>query len=75
MQCDNLLYVTTSLKILLFLERYSFATIVCFLVAEHLSKVHLLVGLVVKVSTSGVEDTGFESRLRWDFSGWVIPMT
>ena len=28
-----------------------------------------LVGLVVKVSASGVEDLGFESHLRWDFSG------
>ena len=28
-----------------------------------------LVGLVVKASTSGVEDPGFESRLRRDFSG------
>ena len=27
------------------------------------------VGLVVKASTSGVEDPGFESCLRWDFSG------
>ena len=26
-------------------------------------------GLAVKVSTSGVEDPGFESRLRRDFSG------
>ena len=30
---------------------------------------HLLVGLVVKVSASGEEDPGFESRLRRDFSG------
>ena len=28
-----------------------------------------LLGLVVKASTSGEEDPGFESRLRWDFSG------
>ena len=28
-----------------------------------------LVGLVVKASASGAEDPGFESRLRWDFSG------
>ena len=28
-----------------------------------------LVGLVVKASTSGAEDPGFESRLRRDFSG------
>ena len=28
-----------------------------------------LVGLVVKVSTSGAEDPGYESRLRRDFSG------
>ena len=28
-----------------------------------------LVGLVVKASASGVEDPGFESRLRRDFSG------
>ena len=28
-----------------------------------------LVGLVVKVSASGAEDPGFESRLRRDFSG------
>ena len=27
-----------------------------------------LVGLVVKASASGVEDPGFESHLRWDFS-------
>ena len=27
-----------------------------------------LAGLVVKESTSGAEDPGFESRLRWDFS-------
>ena len=27
-----------------------------------------LVGLVVKVSSSGAEDPGFESRLRRDFS-------
>ena len=31
--------------------------------------VHHLVGLVVKVSASRAEDTGFESRLRRDFSG------
>ena len=31
---------------------------------------HRLVGLVVKASASGVEDPGFESRLRRDFSGW-----
>ena len=30
---------------------------------------HRLVGLVVKVSASGAEDPGFESRLQWDFSG------
>ena len=28
-----------------------------------------LVGLVVKASASRAEDPGFESRLRWDFSG------
>ena len=28
-----------------------------------------VVGLVVKVSDSKAEDPGFESRLRWDFSG------
>ena len=28
-----------------------------------------LAGLVVKASASGAEDPGFESRLRWDFSG------
>ena len=28
-----------------------------------------LVGLVVKASASRVEDPGFESCLRWDFSG------
>ena len=28
-----------------------------------------LVGLVVKASASRAEDLGFESRLRWDFSG------
>ena len=28
-----------------------------------------LAGLVVKTSASGAEDPGFESRLRWDFSG------
>ena len=28
-----------------------------------------LAGLVVKASTSRVEDPGFASRLRWDFSG------
>ena len=28
-----------------------------------------LVGLVIKVSASGAEDPGFESRLWWDFSG------
>ena len=26
-------------------------------------------GLVVQASASGAEDPGFESRLRWDFSG------
>ena len=31
--------------------------------------VNRLAGLVVKASASGVEDPGFESRLRWDFSG------
>ena len=30
---------------------------------------HHLAGLVVKASTSGAEDPGFESRLRQDFSG------
>ena len=30
---------------------------------------HHLVGLVVKASSSGAEDTGFESCLRQDFSG------
>ena len=28
-----------------------------------------LSGLVVKASALGAEDPGFESRLRWDFSG------
>ena len=28
-----------------------------------------LAGLVVKASASRAEDHGFESRLRWDFSG------
>ena len=28
-----------------------------------------LAGLVVNASASGAEDPGFESRLRWDFSG------
>ena len=32
------------------------------------SRVHV-VGLVVKASASRAEDPGFESRLRWDFSG------
>ena len=27
------------------------------------------VGLVVKASASGAEDSGFESHLHWDFSG------
>ena len=30
---------------------------------------HRFVGLVIKASTSGAEDPGFESRLRQDFSG------
>ena len=30
---------------------------------------HRLVGLVVKASASGAEDSGFESRLPRDFSG------
>ena len=30
---------------------------------------YCLAGLVVKVSASGAEDPGFESRLRRDFSG------
>ena len=35
-----------------------------------------LVGLVVKASTSRVEEPGFEFRLRWDFfRGQVIPVT
>ena len=34
-----------------------------------LSLPHRLVGLVVKASASRAEDPGFESRLRWDFSG------
>ena len=33
------------------------------------SFLHCLVGLVVKASSSRVEDSGFESRLRQDFSG------
>ena len=36
---------------------------------EALFFVDRLVGLVVKASASGVEDQGFESRLRRDFSG------
>ena len=28
-----------------------------------------LAGLVVRASDSGAEDPGFESHLRWDFSG------
>ena len=31
--------------------------------------VYHLVGLVVKASAWRVEDPGFESHLRWDFSG------
>ena len=31
--------------------------------------IHRLIGLVVKASTLGAEDPGFESRLRRDFSG------
>ena len=31
--------------------------------------IYSLDGLVVKVSAARVEDPGFESRLRWDFSG------
>ena len=35
-----------------------------------------LAGLVVKVSASGAQDPGFESRLRRDFfPGRVIPVT
>ena len=34
-----------------------------------------LVGLVVKASTSRAEDSEFESRLRRDFFGVVIPVT
>ena len=34
-----------------------------------------LAGLVVKASASGAEDPGFESRLRRDFPGRVIPVT
>ena len=33
------------------------------------SLLHRLVGVVVKASALGAEDPGFESRLRWDFSG------
>ena len=36
---------------------------------RRLRLVYRLVGLVVKASTSGAEDQGFESRLRRDFSG------
>ena len=36
--------------------------------AVELAVIHRLVGLVVKVFASGVEDPGFESRLRRDFS-------
>ena len=32
-------------------------------------RIDRLGGLVVKASASGAEDPGFESRLRWDFSG------
>ena len=38
-------------------------------VASHFSSAHRLAGLVVKASASGAESPGFESRLRWDFSG------
>ena len=31
--------------------------------------IYRLTGLVVKASTSAAEDLGFESHLRWDFSG------
>ena len=40
-----------------------FSFILCSLVHDRLD------GLVVKASTSGAEDPGFESRLRWYFSG------
>ena len=33
------------------------------------------VGLVVKASASGAEDPGFQSRLRRDFPGRVIPVS
>ena len=36
---------------------------------------HRLVGLVVKASASRAEDPGFESHVRWDFSGRVVPVT
>ena len=36
--------------------------------ADSLERPDRLAGLVVKVSASGAEDPGFESRLRWDFS-------
>ena len=39
------------------------------------SKRNRLVGLVVKASTSKTADPGFESRLRLDFPGRVIPVT
>ena len=37
--------------------------------ADALPPGHRLAGLVVKASTSGGEDPGFDSRLRRDFSG------
>ena len=37
---------------------------------SHLYHYDRLAGLVVKASSSGVEDPGFESRFSRDFSGW-----
>ena len=35
----------------------------------HVHRDDRIVGLVFKASASRAEDPGFESRLRWDFSG------
>ena len=41
----------------------------CDLCSNIILSVHRIGDLVIKASTSGAEDRGFESRLRRDFSG------
>ena len=61
--------VAISILILVMLQNYVSSYSNLFLFTHGLTAYHRLVGIVDKTPASGAKGPGFQSRLRWDFSG------